>query len=95
MTIEIPYVLMQAVVYSIIVYAMIGFEWNVTKFLWYLFFTFFSLAYFTYYGMMTVAVTPNHHIASIISSAFYGLWNLFSGFVIPRTVTNMNTCFFF
>ncbi|GMN21500.1 hypothetical protein TIFTF001_045511 [Ficus carica] len=84
-TIEIPYVLMQAVVYSIIVYAMIGFEWNVTKFLWYLFFTFFSLAYFTYYGMMTVAVTPNHHIASIISSAFYGLWNLFSGFVIPRT----------
>ncbi|PQQ21261.1 pleiotropic drug resistance protein 1 [Prunus yedoensis var. nudiflora] len=34
--------------------------------------------------MMTVAVTPNHHIASIVSSAFYGIWNLFSGFIVPR-----------
>ncbi|EXC27868.1 hypothetical protein L484_009190 [Morus notabilis] len=32
---------------------------------------------------MAIAVTPNYHIASIISGAFYGLWNLFSGFIIP------------
>ncbi|KAK7822369.1 pleiotropic drug resistance protein 1 [Quercus suber] len=31
------------------------------------------------------AVTPNHHIATIVSTAFYGIWNLFSGFLIPRT----------
>jgi ABC-type multidrug transport system permease subunit len=85
--IELPYVFVQAVVYGIIVYAMIGFEWTVAKFLWYLFFMYFTLLYFTFYGMMTVAVTPNHHIASIISSAFYGIWNLFSGFIIPRTVS--------
>ncbi|OVA06530.1 ABC transporter-like [Macleaya cordata] len=83
--IEIPYVFVQAVIYSLIVYSMIGFEWTVAKFFWYFFFTYFSLLYFTYYGMMTVAVTPNHNIAAIIGSAFYGLWNLFSGFVVPRT----------
>lgn len=83
--IEIPYILVQTVVYGVIVYAMIGFEWTAVKFFWHLFFMYFTLLYFTYYGMMTVAVTPNHNIAAIISSAFYALWNLFSGFIVPRT----------
>ncbi|XP_057454235.1 pleiotropic drug resistance protein 1-like [Lotus japonicus] len=83
--IELPYVFAQAVSYVVIVYSMMGFEWTVEKFFWYLFFMFFTLCYFTYYGMMTVAVTPNHHVAAIVASAFYGIWNLFAGFVIPRT----------
>ncbi|MBA0658553.1 hypothetical protein Goklo_010751 [Gossypium klotzschianum] len=82
--VEIPYIFVQASVYGIIVYSMIGFEWTAVKFFWYLFFMLFTLLYFTYYGMMAVAVTPNHHIAAIVSSAFYGLWNVFSGFIIPR-----------
>lgn len=84
--IEVPYIFAQALVYGLIVYAMIGFEWTVAKFLWYLFFMFFTLLYFTFYGMMSVAVTPNHHIASIVAAAFYSIWNLFSGFLIPRPV---------
>ncbi|KAJ0007311.1 hypothetical protein Pint_29980 [Pistacia integerrima] len=83
--VELPYVFCQAAVYGVLVYAMIGFEWNAAKFFWYLFFTYFSFLYFTFYGMMAVAMTPNHHIASIVSSAFYAMWNLFSGFIIPRT----------
>ncbi|GAA0169413.1 ATP-binding cassette [Lithospermum erythrorhizon] len=82
--IEIPYIFKQSVVYGVIVYAMIGFEWTVAKFLWYTFFMYFTLFYFTLYGMMTVAVTPNHNIAAIVASAFYGIWNVFSGFLIPR-----------
>ncbi|EOY26604.1 Pleiotropic drug resistance 12 [Theobroma cacao] len=82
--IELPYIFVQSAVYGCIVYAMIGFEWTAAKFFWYLFFMYFTLLYFTFYGMMAVAVTPNHHIAAIVSSAFYGLWNLFSGFIIPR-----------
>ncbi|XP_030479880.1 pleiotropic drug resistance protein 1 [Cannabis sativa] len=81
--IEIPYIFSQAMVYSIIVYAMIGFEWSVGKFLWYLFFTTFAMFYFTFYGMMVVAATPDLDVATTVSSAFYGLWNLFSGFIIP------------
>ncbi|KAI3868277.1 hypothetical protein MKX03_000188, partial [Papaver bracteatum] len=83
--IEIPYILLQSLVYGVIVYAMIGFEWTAAKFFWYIFYMFFTLCYFTFYGMMTVAVTPNETIASIIGAAFYGLWNLFSGFIVPRT----------
>ncbi|MBA0843490.1 hypothetical protein Goarm_000675, partial [Gossypium armourianum] len=83
--IELPYILVQTVIYGIIVYAMIGFEWTSHKFFWYLFFMYFTFLYFTFYGMMTVAVTPDHNIAGIISSAFFALWNLFSGFIIPRT----------
>ncbi|RZC64007.1 hypothetical protein C5167_025764 [Papaver somniferum] len=83
--IEIPYIFIQSIVYGVIVYAMIGFEWTVAKFFWYLFYMFFTLCYYTFYGMLTVAVTPNETIAAIISATFYGLWNLFAGFVVPRT----------
>ncbi len=66
---------------------MIGFQWTVAKFFWYLFFMFFTLLYFTFYGMMAVGLTPSYHVASIVSSAFYAIWNLFTGFVISRPVT--------
>ncbi|PIA65378.1 hypothetical protein AQUCO_00100686v1 [Aquilegia coerulea] len=82
--IELPYIFVQSFIYGIIVYAMIGFEWTAAKFLWYFFFMYFTLLYFTFYGMMAVAMTPNHNIAAIVSSAFYAIWNLFSGFIIPR-----------
>ncbi|XP_022868529.1 pleiotropic drug resistance protein 1-like [Olea europaea var. sylvestris] len=82
--IEVPYVFVQTLVYGLIVYAMMGLDWTAEKFFWFLFFFFFSLMYFVLYGMMTVAVTPNHNIAAIISSFFYAIWNLFSGFIVPR-----------
>lgn len=83
-TIEIPYVFVQSAIYSIMVYSMMDFDWTAAKFFWYLFFAFFTFLYFTYYGMMTMSLTPNHNISAIVSSAFYLIWNLFSGFLIPR-----------
>ncbi|WMV31368.1 hypothetical protein MTR67_024753 [Solanum verrucosum] len=82
--VEIPYVFVQAAFYGIIVYAMIGFEWTVAKFFWYLFIMYFTLLYFTFYGMMTVAISPNQNVASIVAAFFYAVWNLFSGFIVPR-----------
>lgn len=82
--IEIPYIFVQTLLYGVLVYSMIGFEWTVAKFLWYLFFMYFTLLYFTFYGMMAVGLTPNETIAVITSSAFYNVWNLFSGYLIPR-----------
>ncbi|XP_057868467.2 ABC transporter G family member 39 [Cryptomeria japonica] len=82
--IEVPYVLVQSVVYTLLVYTMIGFQWTAVKFFWFLFFMYFTLLYFTFFGMVTVAMTPNFHVAAIISSAFYSTWNLFCGFMIPR-----------
>ncbi|WJX16311.1 transcription factor [Trifolium repens] len=81
--IELPHILVQALVYGIIVYVMMGFERTVVKLLWNLFFTYFSFLYYTYYGMMTMAITPNPHVAGILSTSFYAIWCLFSGFIIP------------
>lgn len=83
---ELPYVFVQTTYYTLIVYAMVSFEWVLKKFLWFFFISFFSFLYFTYYGMMTVSITPNQQVAAIFAAAFYSLFNLFSGFFIPRPV---------
>jgi ABC-type multidrug transport system ATPase subunit len=82
--IEIPYVLVQSILYAGITYSMIGFEWTAVKFFWFLFVLFFSLISFTFYGMMMVALTPNSQLAQILASFFYSLFNLFSGFLIVK-----------
>lgn len=87
MAIEVPYVLFQAAYYSLIVYSMMSFEWTVTKFLWFFIISFLTFLYFTYYGMMMVAVTPNIQAAGILSNCFFFLFNLFSGLFIPRPVS--------
>lgn len=85
---EIPYVLFETIYYTLIVYAMVEFEWAVGKFFYFFLVTFLTLLYFTYYGMMTVAITPNFQIASIVAASFYMIFNLFCGFFIPRPVSN-------
>ncbi|KAK9141567.1 hypothetical protein Syun_010967 [Stephania yunnanensis] len=82
--IELPYVFVQSLIYSTLFYSMASFEWDPLKFAWYIFFMYTTVLYFTYYGMMTTAITPNHSVASIIAAPFYMLWNLFSGFMIAH-----------
>ncbi|KAI4352600.1 hypothetical protein L6164_006836 [Bauhinia variegata] len=82
--IELIYVGIQTFVYSLILFCMMGFSWQVDKFLWFYYFMFMSFVYFTLYGMMTVALTPNHQIAAVVMSFFLVFWNLFTGFIIPR-----------
>ncbi|PRQ26836.1 putative sulfate-transporting ATPase [Rosa chinensis] len=83
--IELPYTLIQTIIYVVISYTMIGFEWTVSKFFWQLFFIYFSYLYFTLYGMMSVAITPNIAVSAVVSTAFNPLWNVFSGFIIPKS----------
>ncbi|KAG9149461.1 hypothetical protein Leryth_022202 [Lithospermum erythrorhizon] len=82
--IEFPYVFAQALIYCTIFYSLAAFEWTAWKFIWYIYYMYFTMLYFTFYGMMTTAVTPNHNVAAIIGAPFYMLWNLFSGFMIPH-----------
>ncbi|KAF3441957.1 hypothetical protein FNV43_RR15873 [Rhamnella rubrinervis] len=82
--IEFPYVFAQSIIYCTIFYSMASFEWTALKFIWYIFFMYFTMLYFTFYGMMTTAFTPNHNVATVIAAPFYMLWNLFSGFMIPH-----------
>uniref|UniRef100_A0A453NPV6 ABC transporter domain-containing protein n=1 Tax=Aegilops tauschii subsp. strangulata TaxID=200361 RepID=A0A453NPV6_AEGTS len=83
--IEIPHVFLQTIIYGLIVYSLIGLDWAFMKFFWYMFFMFFTFLYFTFYGMMAVAMTPNSDIAAIVATAFYAVWNIFAGFLVPRS----------
>uniref|UniRef100_A0A453NPU4 ABC transporter domain-containing protein n=1 Tax=Aegilops tauschii subsp. strangulata TaxID=200361 RepID=A0A453NPU4_AEGTS len=85
--IEIPHVFLQTIIYGLIVYSLIGLDWAFMKFFWYMFFMFFTFLYFTFYGMMAVAMTPNSDIAAIVATAFYAVWNIFAGFLVPRSVS--------
>lgn len=82
--IEMIYVAIQTVAYTLLLYSMIGFEWNVGRFFWFYYFIFMCFVYFTLYGMMFVALTPGLQVASIASAFFLSFWNLFSGFLLPR-----------
>ncbi len=62
------------------------------KFFWFLLFMVETLLYFTYYGVVCVAVTPNLLAAAVASNSLYLTMNLFSGFVIPAPVS---LCLFF
>ncbi|XP_052198419.1 ABC transporter G family member 39-like [Diospyros lotus] len=84
LVIEIPYILAQTLIYGITVYAMIGFVWQPTKLFLYLSFFFITILYYTYFGMMVVALTPNLETSASLCGVFFTVWNLFSGFLIPR-----------
>jgi hypothetical protein len=76
---------------------MVNYEWTAAKFFYFFFFMFFTLLSLTYYGMMSIAITPNVQLSTIISSSIFTFFNLFSGFLIPRPVnkndaSNKATC---
>ncbi|KAM3262085.1 hypothetical protein ACQJBY_052645 [Aegilops geniculata] len=84
MAIELPYILVQVLVFASIVYPMIGFQMTTVKFFWFVLYMMLSFMYYTLYGMMTVALTPNLEMAAGLSFLIYVFWNVFSGFIIGR-----------
>ncbi|XP_054800906.1 ABC transporter G family member 39-like [Prosopis cineraria] len=83
--VEAIYNAIQSAIYTLLLYSMMGFGWEARKFFWFFYFILMCFLYFTLYGMMIVALTPGHEIASICMSFFLNFWNLFSGFLVPRT----------
>lgn len=87
MAVEIPYIFVEAFVFTVITYPMMGFYSSAYKIFWYLYAMFMTMLYYNYLGMLLVALTPNELVASILSSVFYTLYNLFSGFIMPQPVS--------
>ncbi|KAF2300773.1 hypothetical protein GH714_015688 [Hevea brasiliensis] len=63
---------------------LLGMIGKAEKFLYFAYFILMSFTYFSMDGMMAVAQTPVQQIAAIVMSFFLSLWNLSSGFIIPR-----------
>ncbi|XP_062195980.1 ABC transporter G family member 45 isoform X2 [Phragmites australis] len=83
-SVELPYMFVQVLFFSSIVYPMIGFQLTATKFFWFVMYMVLSFMYYTLYGMMTVALTPNIEIAMGLSFLIFIFWNVFSGFILAR-----------
>lgn len=86
MTIEIPYVFLQAVLFTAITYPTINFYWSSYKVFWYLYTMFCTLLFFSYFGMLLASVTPTYQVASVLATFSYTMFNLFSGYLIPGPV---------
>ena len=85
--VEIPYLFAQSVVFTVITYPMIGYHWSGYKVFFYIYTMFCTLLYFTYLGMLLIAITPSFPVAAISQSAFYTMFNLFAGFLVPHPVS--------
>ncbi|OEL14622.1 ABC transporter G family member 50, partial [Dichanthelium oligosanthes] len=85
--IEIPYVFIQALLYTLITYPTVGYYWTAYKFLWFFYTIFCSVLSYVYVGLLFVSVTPNVQVASILVSFFNTMQALFSGFILPAPVS--------
>ncbi|GFR39612.1 hypothetical protein Agub_g74 [Astrephomene gubernaculifera] len=81
---ELPFLFVQSVLYVVILYGMIQFEFTGTKILWFWLYMWLDLMYFTYMGMGVMNATPNLPAATASGSFFILLWMLFCGFLIYR-----------
>jgi hypothetical protein len=84
--VEVIYTILQGILYTVIIYATIGYDWKADKFLYFLFFMTACFNYFGLFGMMLVACTPSALLANILITFALPLWNLFAGFLIVRPV---------
>jgi hypothetical protein len=84
--VELVYSIAQGILYTIPLYAMIGYEWKADKFFYFLFFLTCCFLYFSLFGAMLVTCTPSAMLASIVVSFSLTGWNIFAGFLVPRPV---------
>ncbi|KAK9815219.1 hypothetical protein WJX72_000157 [[Myrmecia] bisecta] len=83
-SVELPYLVVNTLIYSAIVYWCIYFRANAACFWWFVLFLFLTLDFFTHVAIMCVALTPSVQIGVTLLTVFIGSWNLLSGFYIPK-----------
>ena len=91
-TVEIPYISLQALLFVTITYPAINFYWSAYKMIWYSYTLFSTLLYFNYLGMMFISLTPTFQVASVLAGFSYTMLNLFAGFIIPEPVSPLFFC---
>lgn len=84
--VELVYNIAQGILYTVPIYAMVGYDWKPVKFFYFLFFISASFLYLAVFGAMLIACSPSQLLASILVSFTITSWNIFAGFLIPRPV---------
>lgn len=80
--VELPYVFLQAEVYGVIAFSMMGFEWTAAKFFWYLFFYVLHIIVlnFLWHDVCSYDTKPRHcynsfHCVLCIMEPFFRIYN--------------------
>jgi ABC-type multidrug transport system permease subunit len=81
--VEVPYCLLQTLVFGTITYALISYHWTAYKFLMYILFTFLTLLFFIFFGQMSVAISADGELKAFVVTAADAIWFLFAGFFLP------------
>ncbi|KAG2437813.1 hypothetical protein HXX76_005433 [Chlamydomonas incerta] len=79
---ELPFLFVESILYVVVVYCMVHFEFNWVKALWFWLFQWLGLMLFTFMGIGMTNITPVVPAASAISGFLILMWNLFCGFLI-------------
>ncbi|KXZ55191.1 hypothetical protein GPECTOR_3g336 [Gonium pectorale] len=81
---EMPFLVVQSILYVIIIYTTVHFEFDSAKAMWFWLYVFLGFVFFTYLGMGAINFAPNIPAATATASLFILTWNMFCGFVIAR-----------
>ncbi|KAG2454171.1 hypothetical protein HYH02_001206 [Chlamydomonas schloesseri] len=81
---EMPFLFVQSVLFVVIVYTTVHFEFNSAKAMWFWLYMWLETMFFTFFGIAAMNLAPVMPTAIAGSSGLIMLWNLFCGFLISR-----------
>ncbi|KAE9228878.1 hypothetical protein PF005_g4119 [Phytophthora fragariae] len=82
---EIPYLIVVIILFVTIEYWLVGWSDNAGDFFFFLFVFYLYTSACTYIGQWMSALMPNEKVANVAVGALSCLFNLFSGYLLPRT----------
>ncbi|KAG6967188.1 hypothetical protein JG688_00006420, partial [Phytophthora aleatoria] len=82
---EIPYLIIVIILFVTIEYWLVGWSDNGGDFIFFMFVFYLYTSACTYVGQWMSALMPNEKVANVAVGALSCLFNLFSGFLLPRT----------
>jgi len=80
--VELPFLVVQALIFVPILYFMVGFVPDAGKFFFFLLVNLASLSLFTLFGEWLVMVTPNQQLAQVFGAGLNQVWNIMCGFLV-------------
>ncbi|KAG6614448.1 ATP-binding Cassette (ABC) Superfamily [Phytophthora cinnamomi] len=82
---EVPYLIVVIILFVTIEYWLVGWNDNAKDFFFFMFVFYLYTSACTYVGQWMSALMPNDKVANVAVGALSCLFNLFSGFLLPRT----------
>ncbi|CAI5703641.1 unnamed protein product [Peronospora effusa] len=82
---EVPYLIVVIILFVTIEYWLVGWSSNGGDYLFFMFIFYLYTSACTYVGQWMSALTPNEKVANVAVGAMSCLFNLFSGYLLPRT----------